>query len=146
MAPEVPTVDVVHQPKTQEAKTSADQVDVASSLEGKGSLEETAVVASPGIRRRKGIAFVSSISKNEPVVTRRELWSYYCTLAASLIYGLVPVANARNQYITMATMYDSFQFTYGVELWLDHDMLFVGSRPKRILHDAFSVVSLRSRL
>ncbi|KAF7432651.1 hypothetical protein PC9H_004593 [Pleurotus ostreatus] len=77
MAPEVPTVDVVHQPKTQEDKTSADQVDVASSLEGKGSLEETAVVASPGIRRRKGIAFVSSISKNEPVVTRRELWSYY---------------------------------------------------------------------
>ncbi|KAG7097487.1 hypothetical protein E1B28_004829, partial [Marasmius oreades] len=28
-------------------------------------------------RRKGGIAFVSSISKNEPVVTRRELWSYY---------------------------------------------------------------------
>ncbi len=83
MAPEVPTVDVVHQPKIQEHedKTSADrEVDVASSLEGKGSLEETAGVASPGIRRRKGIAFVSSISKDEPVVTRRELWSYYRTL------------------------------------------------------------------
>ncbi|KAF5371301.1 hypothetical protein D9758_004260 [Tetrapyrgos nigripes] len=27
--------------------------------------------------RSKGISFVSSISKNEPVVTRKELWSYY---------------------------------------------------------------------
>ena len=28
-------------------------------------------------RRKGGIGFVSSISKNEPVVSRRELWSYY---------------------------------------------------------------------
>lgn len=30
-------------------------------------------------RRRKGPAFVSSVSKDEPVTTRRELWSYYRT-------------------------------------------------------------------
>ncbi|KAF9070105.1 autophagy-related protein 22-like protein [Rhodocollybia butyracea] len=32
----------------------------------------------PKLRKRKGgIPFISSISKDEPVVTRRELWSYY---------------------------------------------------------------------
>lgn len=30
------------------------------------------------VKRSGGIQFVSSISKDEPVVTRRELWSYYC--------------------------------------------------------------------
>ncbi|KAF9266160.1 MFS general substrate transporter [Marasmius fiardii PR-910] len=50
------------------------------SEDGKSSSVEVvnANHATTGPQRRKGgIAFVSSISKNEPVVTRRELWSYY---------------------------------------------------------------------
>ena len=31
------------------------------------------------VSRPGGIHFVSTISKDEPVVTRRELWSYYST-------------------------------------------------------------------
>ncbi len=30
-----------------------------------------------GKHASKGIQFMSSISNNEPIVTRRELWSYY---------------------------------------------------------------------
>jgi hypothetical protein len=30
-------------------------------------------------KRGKGPLFISSISKDEPLVTRKELWSYYCT-------------------------------------------------------------------
>lgn len=29
-------------------------------------------------RKSGGVQFVSNITKDEPIVTRRELWSYYC--------------------------------------------------------------------
>ena len=29
-------------------------------------------------RKSTGLQFVSTVSKDEPIVTRRELWSYYC--------------------------------------------------------------------
>ncbi|KAJ3923922.1 autophagy-related protein 22-like protein [Lentinula edodes] len=34
-------------------------------------------IQQPELQKRKGITFVSSISKDEPEVTRRELWAYY---------------------------------------------------------------------
>jgi len=44
-------------------------------------VEEARRINQPELRNRsKGISFVSSITKNEPVVTRRELWSYYRAL------------------------------------------------------------------
>ncbi len=52
---------------------SGDEVDSKDSSLDKDGLRQ---------RNRTGIQFVSSISKDEPVVTRRELWSYYCTLAS----------------------------------------------------------------
>jgi hypothetical protein len=42
-------------------------------------------------RKRSGPAFVSSISKNEPVVTRRELWSYYRMLFSCYLVSVQPV-------------------------------------------------------
>jgi hypothetical protein len=33
-------------------------------------------------KRSKGPTFVSSITKDEPVVTRKELWSYYCAFTS----------------------------------------------------------------
>jgi hypothetical protein len=29
----------------------------------------------------KGTILISSVNKNEPIVTRRELWAYYCELS-----------------------------------------------------------------
>ncbi|KAK7470043.1 hypothetical protein VKT23_001480 [Stygiomarasmius scandens] len=55
-----------------EALSQADSK--SSSIE----VEEARRINQPELRNRsKGISFVSSITKNEPVVTRRELWSYY---------------------------------------------------------------------
>ncbi|KAK7029373.1 hypothetical protein VNI00_014627 [Paramarasmius palmivorus] len=63
-APEIPVV-----PADPDAKHGMDDIAKSSSIE---------VIDKELARKRKGgIAFVSSISKDEPVVTRRELWSYY---------------------------------------------------------------------
>lgn len=48
-----------------------DSVEVVDGVEYKG--------ASPP-QSSRGPVFVSSISKDEPIVTRKELWSYYCAL------------------------------------------------------------------
>jgi hypothetical protein len=34
-------------------------------------------------KKSKGTILISSVNKNEPIVTRRELWAYYC--------GLLPI-------------------------------------------------------
>ena len=43
-----------------------------------GTVEKLESVARPHNR-----LFISSISKDEPVVTRAELWSYYCAVLVS---------------------------------------------------------------
>jgi hypothetical protein len=32
-------------------------------------------------KKSKGTVLISSVNKNEPIVTRRELWAYYCELS-----------------------------------------------------------------
>uniref|UniRef100_A0A0W0GA85 Autophagy-related protein n=1 Tax=Moniliophthora roreri TaxID=221103 RepID=A0A0W0GA85_MONRR len=63
-APEIPVV-----PASPDSKDITEGITKSSSIE--------AVDHEPVRKRKGGIAFVSSISENEPVVTRKELWSYY---------------------------------------------------------------------
>lgn len=69
--PENPIAPV--QPALAREDDHDDFVDVIRTLDSKGS--------SNGSIPRKGTApvFVSSINKDEPIVTRKELWSYYRT-------------------------------------------------------------------
>lgn len=67
-APENPVAAVETVPVIDSEATKDSGDSKASSVE----LEQVA-------RQRKTPAFVSSISTNEPIVTRRELWSYYRT-------------------------------------------------------------------
>jgi hypothetical protein len=71
--PENPIAPIQSTPARNKDDDPNDFVDVVHTLDSKGSLD--------GSIPRKGSApaFVSSISKDEPIVTRRELWSYYRT-------------------------------------------------------------------
>lgn len=50
------------------------------SIDKRSSVEANVVPA----RKSKGHTFISSISKDEPLVTRKELWSYYRVYASHL--------------------------------------------------------------
>lgn len=74
-APENPVVNgpVLHTSSDYDFGHASDAVYYADS---KGDLNSDSHI--PVKRRRKAPLLVSSISKDEPIVSRRELWSYYC--------------------------------------------------------------------
>lgn len=61
----------------RDTKDHDDFIDVVHTLDSKGSSNASIP------HKRSGPAFVSSISKDEPIVTRKELWSYYRTSQCS---------------------------------------------------------------
>jgi len=68
--------DTVHSQGVDINQAHPDPRDVVDSFDAKNSTASD----SPQIvkRRGKGPLLISSISKDEPLVTRKELWSYYC--------------------------------------------------------------------
>ncbi|KAJ8519663.1 hypothetical protein ONZ45_g3385 [Pleurotus djamor] len=76
-APEVIASDVAIGDLDKKASGQDANVEVADLNDSvsKGSLEsDTGAAKQPD---RRGLTFVSTISKDEPIVTRKELWSYY---------------------------------------------------------------------
>ncbi|KAJ3840571.1 autophagy-related protein 22-like protein [Lentinula raphanica] len=61
-------------PAPENPVAPADTVDDGDEDQSKTSSLE---IQQPELQKRKGVTFVSSISNDEPEVTRRELWAYY---------------------------------------------------------------------
>lgn len=59
-------------------------------------------IQQPELQKRKGITFISSVTKDEPIVTKKELWSYYRMLQHFLCFAL---ADFFSQYTATETMY-----------------------------------------
>lgn len=69
-------------------------VDLVNEPEDEGNKDSTAP--------RTGVTFVSSIRKDEPIVTRKELWSYYCEF---LFFVSICPAEVDPKCTTTAIMY-----------------------------------------
>lgn len=74
---------------------------------------------------------VARVDKSDPVVTRRELWSYYRTSSVSHTRFTVALSVAT---ILIASL------IYSLLQWRQR------RRPERLLHDALPVARLRRRL
>ena len=58
--------------------------------------------------RGRATPFVSSIKKDEPIVTRSELWSYYCQPSLPILStSMVSPPNFFQKFTTMEIMYSS---------------------------------------
>lgn len=74
----IPCVQVMSRPSSviPQADKSSDNEDTEKRKEAPVAIDGTRNTDAGG--EGKALEFLSSITKHEPVVTRRELWSYYC--------------------------------------------------------------------
>ncbi|KAF7302468.1 Autophagy-related protein [Mycena chlorophos] len=82
----------------------------------KGSEEATSTKVAPVSGNGKPSLFVSSIHKNEPVVTRKELWSYYMYYNGDNVPNddLLSASKAEND-VLQATLFNSLAFAAGYD-------------------------------
>jgi hypothetical protein len=66
------------------------------------SVSDSGLQSQNELRNRKAPVLVSSLSKDEPIVTRKELWSYYC--AYFVFQTLEQSSTIGEKCITMVTM------------------------------------------
>lgn len=98
------------------------------------SLDSKSVASDERPKKSKGTVLISSISKDEPIVTRRELWSYYRELCPTKYLGRDCLQNIETVYYNGDNVCiparDTFQRTI-----LKAERL--GCWSKWLLHDPF---------
>ena len=111
--------------------------------------EEVSVVISPDPINfvtvdRAGCGGKSSIRKDEPIVTRRELWSYY---RKSYFFSLVELRCLISKFLSKCT---TTEIMYANFIFASQNLIKVlsneGGWAKRIYYDFIPIVSQRSRI